>query len=304
MSFMDAFSDYNHILMQLEDQEKTSFMTSRGIYCYKVISFGLKNAGSTYRRLVNMMFAEKIGKTMEVYIEDMLVKSLKAEDHISYLQHAFSTLRKYNMKLNTAKCSFGVNSGKFLGYIVTHRGIEANPQQIRAIQTIPSPRNIKEVQKLTKRMAALGRFISRFSDKSHIFFEVLKNPKHFQWSEKCESALEELKINLTTPPLLSKPHKSFSYTWLCQSTRHQEKLAMAVVVAAQKLRPYFQAHQIVVITSLPIKTVLHKPKVSGRLAKGPWNCGNMRWFSRLPLSSSLKYWQISWQISPQTCFRL
>ena len=128
MSFMDAFSGYNQILMHPEDQEKTSFMTSRGIYCYKVMPFGLKNAGSTYQRLVNMMFADQIGRTMEVYIDDMLVKSLEAEDYISHLQQAFSTLRKYNIKLNPAKCSFGVSSGKFLGYIVTHRGIEANPE--------------------------------------------------------------------------------------------------------------------------------------------------------------------------------
>ncbi|XP_022558234.1 uncharacterized protein LOC111206141 [Brassica napus] len=205
MSFMDAFSGYNQILMKPEDQEKTSFMTSQGIYCYKVMPFGLKNAGSTYQRLVNMMFTDQIGETMEVYIDDMLVKSLEAENHISHLQQAFSTLRKYNMKLNPAKCSFGDSSGKFLGYIVTHRGIEANPDQIRAIHSIPSPRSVKEVQKLTGRMAALSRFISRLSDKSHTFFETLKRPKDFEWTEKCESALQEFKDYLTTPLLLSKP---------------------------------------------------------------------------------------------------
>ena len=179
MSFMDAFSSYNQILMHPEDQEWTSIMTSRGIYCYKVMPFGLKNAGSTYQRLVNMMFAGQIGQTMEVYIDDMLVKSLEAEDHISHLQQAFSNLRKYNMKLNPDKCSFGVSSGKFLGYIVTHRGIKPNPEKIRVIQLIPSPRNVKEVQKLTVRMAALSRFISRLSDKFHAFFGTLKNPKYF-----------------------------------------------------------------------------------------------------------------------------
>ncbi|KAL0707426.1 hypothetical protein Bca4012_073852 [Brassica carinata] len=144
-------------------------------------------------------------ETMEVYIDDMLVKSLEAEDHISHLQHAFSTLRKYNMKLNPAKCSFGVSFGKFQGYIVTHRGIEANPEQIRAIHSIPSPRNVKEVHKLTGRMVALSRFISMLSDKSHAFFETLKKRKDFEWTEKCELALQEFKAYLTTPPLLSKP---------------------------------------------------------------------------------------------------
>ncbi|KAL0713405.1 hypothetical protein Bca4012_020383 [Brassica carinata] len=193
-----------------KDQEKTSFMTSRGIYCYKVMPFGLKNAGSTYQRL-----------TMEVYIDDMLVKSLEAEDHISHLEQGFSTLRKYHMKLNPAKFSFGVSSDKFLGYIMTHWGIEANPDQIRAIQSIPPSRNIKEVQKLTGRMAALSRFISRLSDKSHAFFETLKNPKDFLWTEKCEAALQELKVYLTTP--LSYPShcsaKSCYYTSPFLSTR-------------------------------------------------------------------------------------
>ncbi|KAL0772351.1 hypothetical protein Bca101_037502 [Brassica carinata] len=200
---MDAFPFYNQILMHPEDQEKTSFMTSRGIYFYKIMPFGLKNAGSIYQRLVNKMFADQIGRTMKLYIDDMLVKSLEAEDQISYLQQVFSTLRKYNMKLNPAKCSFGDSSGKFLGYIVTHRGIEANPEQIKAICSIPSPQNLKEVQKLTGRMAALSRFISRLSEKSHAFFGTLKNSKDFQWTGECESALQGLKSYLTTPPLLS-----------------------------------------------------------------------------------------------------
>lgn len=109
------------------------------------------------------------------------------------------------MKLNPSKCSFGVSSWKFLGYIVTHMGIEANPEQVRAIQVIPSPRNVKEVQILMGRMAALSRFISRLSDKSHAYFETLKDPKDFQWTNKCEQTLSDLNAYLTTPPLLSKP---------------------------------------------------------------------------------------------------
>ena len=112
MSFMDAFSGYNQILMHPACQERTSFMTSRGIYCYKIMPFGLKNAGSTYERLVNKIFADQIGRTMEVYINDMLIKSLEAKNHISHLQKAFSTPRKYNMKLNPTKCSFGVSEMK------------------------------------------------------------------------------------------------------------------------------------------------------------------------------------------------
>ena len=109
------------------------------------------------------------------------------------------------MNLNQTKCSFGVSSGKFLEYIETHWGIEANPEQIEAIHSIPSPKNVKEVQKLIGGMAALSRFISRLSDKSHAFFGTLKNPKDFHWTKECESALQELKAYQTTPPLVSKP---------------------------------------------------------------------------------------------------
>ena len=141
--------------------------------------FGLKNAGATYQRLVNRMFAAQLGKTMEVYIDDMLVKSLKAEDHINHLQQTFDLLRKYNMKLNPEKCTFGVQSGQFLGYLVSKRGIEANPSQIKAVLDIPSPKCVKDVQRLTGKIAALTRFISKSSERCQPFFDILKKNKEF-----------------------------------------------------------------------------------------------------------------------------
>ena len=120
LSFMDAFSSYNQISMDPDDQEKTSFVIRQGTYYYRVMPFRLKNAGATYQRLVNRMFQKQIGITMEVYIDDMLVKSTTAELHIAHLSEAFQILRKYNMKLNPAKCAFGVSAGKFLGFIVNH----------------------------------------------------------------------------------------------------------------------------------------------------------------------------------------
>ena len=107
--------------MDLDDQEKTSFVTEQGTYCYRVMPFGLKNAGATYQRLVNKMFHKQIGTSMEVYIDDMLVKSITAELHIAHMSEAFQILKKYNMKLNPAKCAFGVSVGKFLGFIVNYR---------------------------------------------------------------------------------------------------------------------------------------------------------------------------------------
>ena len=131
LSFMDAFSGYNQISMDPHDQEKTSFITGQGTYCYRVMPFGLKNAGATNQRLVNRMFQKQIGTFMEVYIDDMLVKSIKAELHITHLAEAFQVLRNNNMKLNPSKCAFGVSAGKFLGFIVNNREIEANPDKIK-----------------------------------------------------------------------------------------------------------------------------------------------------------------------------
>ena len=110
LSFMDAFSGYNQISMDLNDQEKTSFVTGQGTYCYRVMPFGLKNAGATYQRLVNRMFQKQIGASMEVYIDDMLVKSTTGELHVAHLSEAFQILREYNMKLNPSKCAFGVSA--------------------------------------------------------------------------------------------------------------------------------------------------------------------------------------------------
>ena len=120
------------------------------------------------------MFQKKIGTTMEVYIDDMLVKSTTAELHIAHLSEAFQILREYNMKLNPTKCAFRVSVGKFLGFIVNNRGIEANPDKIKVVLDMPSPSGIKEVQRLTGRIVALSRFVSRASDKCQPFFQVLK----------------------------------------------------------------------------------------------------------------------------------
>ena len=115
LSFMDAYSRYNHIFMHVVNQEHTSFHTDKGVYCYKVIPFGLKNTGATYQRLVNRMFKGQIGRNMEVYVDDMLVKSKTAGGHAQDLKEVFVILRRYDMKLNPLKCTFGVASGNFFG---------------------------------------------------------------------------------------------------------------------------------------------------------------------------------------------
>jgi len=145
LSFMDAFSGYNQIKMEEADQEKTFFVTSQGLFCYKVMPFGLKNAGATYQRLMDKMFAHQIGRNVQVYVDDMLVKSPHKDDHLGDLRETFDTLRLYNMKLNLGKCAFGVMTGKFLGFMVSQRGIEVNPEKVRAIIELEPLRTVKEV---------------------------------------------------------------------------------------------------------------------------------------------------------------
>ena len=145
ISFLDAFQGYHQIPLALDDQEKTAFVTPVGNYHYKVMPFGLKNVRSAYQRMITRMFESQLGKNIKIYIDDMVVKSKVVSEHLGDLGNIFEVLRNYKLCLNASKCSFGVGSSKFLGYMVTHRGIEVNPDQIKAINNLQSPRNPKEV---------------------------------------------------------------------------------------------------------------------------------------------------------------
>ncbi|KAI5350779.1 hypothetical protein L3X38_003670 [Prunus dulcis] len=301
LSFMDAYSGYNQIFMHPEDQAHTSFITDRGLYCYKVMPFGLKNAGATYQRLVNHLFAPLIGNTMEVYVDDMLVKSRTADQHIPNLSAMFTILKQYKMRLNPTKCAFGVASGKFLGFMISQRGIEANPEKIQAILDMTIPKTVKDIQSLTGRVAALTRFISKATDRCAPFFKALKGTmRNITWTAECETAFSELKEYMGRAPLLSTPeHGDILVVYLSVSAsavssvlirskdnaEHPvhyvskalqdaevrypdiEKLAFSLVVSARRLRPYFQAHTIHVLTNQPLRQVLQKPETSGRLVK-------------------------------------
>ncbi|KAM1794637.1 hypothetical protein ACFX11_035097 [Malus domestica] len=141
--------------------------------------FGLKNAGTTYQRLVNSMFAEQIGKSMEVYVDDMLVKSKHVDQHITNLSETFTIMKRYRIRLNPNKCAFGVGSGKFLGFMISQRGIEVNPEKIKAILDVKEPVTSKDIQSLTGEVAALTRFISKATDKCAPFFKALKGITSF-----------------------------------------------------------------------------------------------------------------------------
>ena len=232
------------------------------------------------------MFRPLLGSTMEVYIDDMLVKSKQRQDHVTHLQQVFDLLREYDMKLNPLKCAFGVSAGKLLGFMVTQRGIEANPLQLKAILQSPTPSSKKEIQQLTGRLATLGRFISRFTDRLKPFFITLKGASRAEWDEECDRAFIAIKEYLTEPSVLVSPeHGDTLYLYLtaskivisaalfkeCEDAKlrpvffisksltnaetkytHLEQVALVLRTAARKLCPYFQAHPIVVLIDLPL----------------------------------------------------
>jgi len=175
--------------LAIDNQEKTAFVTPIGNCHYKVMPFNLKNASFTYQRMMTRMFELQMGQSIEVYIDDMVVKS-KLVSKVRDLEDIFEVLRRHKLCLNASKCSFGVGSGKFLCYMVTHKGIEVNPDQIRAIHSMQPPRNPKEVQNLTSMIAALNHFISHSADRCRPFFLLLNKWKGFEWTDECALAFQ------------------------------------------------------------------------------------------------------------------
>jgi hypothetical protein len=205
LSFLDCYSRYHQISLAKEDEEKTAFITPFGAFCYTSMSFDLKNAGATYQRAIQTCLADHWGKCVKSYVDDVVIKTENSENFIEDLQLVFNSLRRYRWKLNPEKCVFGVPAGKLLGFIVSHRGIEANPEKIEAIMRMEAPRSQKKVQRLTGCMAALSRFISRLGEKGLPFYKLLKKVDKFQWTSEAHEALDALKKLLTTTPVLKPP---------------------------------------------------------------------------------------------------
>ncbi|XP_028072301.1 uncharacterized protein LOC114274538 [Camellia sinensis] len=260
--------------------------------------FGLKNAGATFQRMVTKMFAPLLGRTMEAYIDDMVVKSKEKSKHLTDLAKMFAILKHHKLRLNASKCAFGVGTGKFLGFLVTNRGIEADPSQIKAIQELEHLNSTKDVQHLAGMAAALNRFISRSSDRCRPFFKTLKSK--FFWDEECDRALADLKAYLSSAPILVTPQPGeelylylavsqhavsavliraegiqhlpifyVSKTLLPAETRYLplEKLVLALMTASRNLAHYFHAHTIVVLTEFPLKVLFEKADFTGRILK-------------------------------------
>ena len=231
--------------------------------------------------MMTRMFESLLGKNIEIYIDDMVMKSKMVSEHLGDLRVVFEILRSYKLRLNASKCSFGVRSRKFLGYMVTHRGIEVNPDQIKAINNMRTPRNPKEVQKLTGMAAALNKFIFRSADRCRPFFLLINKWKNFEWTKECAEAFQQLKDYLARPSVMSSPEPDevlFAYiavasyamslvlirvdngvqrqVYYVSKSLHEaevrylplEKAILVVVLGTRKLPHYIQAHTVVVLT--------------------------------------------------------
>jgi len=179
LSFLDAYSGYNQIPMAASDMHKTAFITDDANYFYRVMPFGLKNGGATYQRLMDKVFSHLMGHCVGVYVDDMVVKSPSHRQHAEDLSAVFSALRQYNLRLNPDKCVFGVDRGKFLGFMLTQHGIEANPEKCKAIIEMRSPTTIKEVQRLIGRLTAISRFLPKLVEQTQPIIQLLKKSTRF-----------------------------------------------------------------------------------------------------------------------------
>ena len=267
------------------------------------MTFGLKNVRATYQRLVDKAFSSQIGRNIEIYVDDMVIKSKGEGSLLNDIEETFHTLRHINMKLNPKNCVFGVETGPFLRHLITKQGIESNLEKVKSIIDIVSPRTIREVQSLNGKLASLGRFLSKSAERALPFFKTLKgcmNKNNFRWTHEAELAFQELKQHLQSLPALIVPtlgemlilylavsHETISSVLMAERGSVQkpiyfvskalqgaevnypplEKLALALVHTVRRLRRYFQAHAICVLTNQPIRQVLLKPENSGRLAK-------------------------------------
>jgi dsDNA-binding SOS-regulon protein len=196
------------------------------------MSFGLKNAGATYQRAIQACFKKQLNKNVEAYVDDVVVKTRNSETLIAELEDTFASLREYRWKLNPNKCVFGVPSGKLLGFIINHHGIEANPEKISAITSMKALTCIKDVQKLTGCMAALNRFISKLGERGLPFFKLLKHQEKFAWTPEVDQALAQLKDFLSRPPVLTTPRKKEQLLLYLAATTHV--VSTAIVVERQE----------------------------------------------------------------------
>jgi hypothetical protein len=304
LCFLDVYSGYHQIKMKESDQLATSFATPYGTYCYVTMPFGLKNTGATYQRTMQKCLADQIDRNIHAYVDDVAVMSKKKDDLIADLQETFNNLRKYNLMLNPAKSVFEVPTGQLLGFIVSHRGIEVNPEKIKAILDISRHNDLKDVQRLTGCVAAVSRFISRLGKKAMPLYKLMKKSDEFVWTDEADATLKDLKRVLSTAPVLAAPgdqelmllynvatnrvvsiiivverkeeaqeygvqrpvyYVSEVLTESKQRYPHYQKLAYGVFLASRKLNHYFYDHKITVVSKAPLNDIINNSDATGRL---------------------------------------
>jgi hypothetical protein len=199
------FSRYHQIRVQREDEEKTSFISPFRTFCLVRMPEGLKNAGCTFSRMIAIVLHPQLQRNILAYVDDIVVKSIQRRDHIRDLAETFANLKATNLRLNPEKCVFGIQKEKVLGCLISTKGIEANLDKIKALIEMQDPVSVKDVQKLTGRVAALNMFIPRAAERSLHFFQVLRSSNNFQWSETQEQAFQELKDYLSNMTKLCPP---------------------------------------------------------------------------------------------------
>ncbi|GJT18857.1 reverse transcriptase domain-containing protein [Tanacetum coccineum] len=265
--------------------------------------FGLRNTGATYQRLVDKAFHKHIGRNLEVYVDDLVIKSRTEDKIVRDIEETFQTLREINMKLNPKKCTFGIEEGMFLGYKVSTRGLKVCPDKVDAILSLPSPKCLKDVRKLNGKLASLNWFLAKSAEKSLPFLKTLKKcmrKSDFYWTTEAEEAFKQMKQLIAELPMLVTPMEKEELIVYLAATKEtisavlmtereakqmpiyfvsralrgpevnytsMEKLVLALVHASKRLKRYFQAHPIIVITDQPIQQVLSRPEVAGRLQK-------------------------------------
>jgi hypothetical protein len=306
LCFLDAYSGYHQIKIKESDQLATSFITPFGMYCYVTMSFGLRNAGTTYQRCMQHVFGDHIERTVEAYVDDIVVKTRKADGLVSDLRIAFGCLRANGVKLNPEKCVFGVPRGMLLGYIVSQRGIKANSEKVAALERMDPIRDLKGVQRVLGCLATLSRFISRLGEKGLPLYRLLKKHERFSWTTEAQEALDKLKASLNHAPILTPPQDSeplylyvvattqvvsavivverveeghalsvqrpvyyISEVLSDTKTRYQQvqKLLYVLVLVRRKLPHYFEAHPVTVVSSFPLGEIIRNPDAAGRIAK-------------------------------------
>jgi hypothetical protein len=203
LCFLDANSGYHQIAMCIVDQLTTSFITPFGAYCYQMMPFGFKNVGATFQRCMRRVFGELIGRIIEAYVDDIVVKSKKTGDLVPDLTEVFTKLLQHGVKLNPEKCVFRVPRDVLLGFVMLERSIEDNPDKISAIMDMGPIKNLKGVQRVTGCLAALSRFIARLRERSLPLYKLTKKSDHFTWTPEVQEALDSLKNILKSPPILT-----------------------------------------------------------------------------------------------------